>query len=362
MDFLRLVLFFFCLSPLSIFSQVVISPKLSNTSVFNLNQLLNVQLINVGVESVRGIVDVQIEDQSTQTIFQIQSLPFELLHGQTLDASQINWEGRLQFGEKELSRMLAQSGRLPTNQYVYCYRFLDIQVGRVLGSFCQEQTYQNFQLPQLAFPSNNATLQNPFPLLSWYPPMPISGIDLTYSLRLVEIVNGLSPQEAINRQIPLLEKHNLKGLTHPYPVTAIPLKKDKIYAWQVVAYSAGIELGRTDVWQFTLTTPELIVEEPASEAYRFAKKELNGSYHVFKDQLLLAYKNHLSETELRYVIYPINNKQKKLKNLPTLKLSSGVNTLEIDPKKLKMKKGERYILEIEDSRNQRYFLEFQFNR
>ncbi|MEO1627761.1 MAG: hypothetical protein AAFV25_21615, partial [Bacteroidota bacterium] len=190
-------------------SQVVIRPVSMNSPVFNFDQLLQFQLVNSGATPVKGIVQIQVEDNHSNGILQINSLPINLPVGVSMDQQQVQWEGGIQLGENQFARWLAQSGGLPRGQYIYCYRFLETQSGRTLGNFCQENSSTHFRLPELVYPFHAAVLSNPFPVLSWRPPVPLQGSSLRYNLKLVELLDGQSPLEAINSNLPLLEKYRL---------------------------------------------------------------------------------------------------------------------------------------------------------
>ncbi|MEO1517232.1 MAG: hypothetical protein AAFV95_19560 [Bacteroidota bacterium] len=342
-------------------SQVVIRPVSTNSPIFNFDQLLQFQLVNTGTSPVKGIVQIQVEDNYSNGILQINSLPISVAVGASMDQQQVQWEGGIKLGENQFARWLAQSGGLPRGQYIYCYRFLEAQSGRTLGNFCQENSSTYFRLPELVYPFHEATLQNRFPVLSWRPPVPLQGNNLRYNLKLVELLRGQSPLEAIHTNIPLLEKYHLSTLSLPYPPTGIPLEKDQQYAWQVTAFWNEIEIGKTNIWTFSIEEEEIEKEEPQIESYRLVKQRQKGSPYVFTDALYFAYDNRAFESELTYSIHAKNASREAMTNLPSIALTPGMNEIKLDiDKHADMEAGQHYVLTIWDRYQVPYYLEFKY--
>ncbi|MEM9919270.1 MAG: hypothetical protein AAF990_14300 [Bacteroidota bacterium] len=343
-------------------AQVVIRPISPTTPFFNIDQLLKFQLINTTNQDFSGVVQIQIEDQYAKSILQIHSLPMELPAGASMNQQNIQWEGGVRLSENQFARWLAQSGGLPNGQYIYCYRFVDTQSGRNLGNYCIENASFDFRLPELIYPFDGEKLKTAFPVLSWRPPVPLRGNALNYSLRLVELLEGQSPISAVNSNLPLFDKRRLRTLSMPYPVSAIPLEMDKQYVWQVTAYWRDIEIGKTDIWQFSLAE-EAIPQEapPLAESYRFVRRKLNGKAYLFSDKLHFAFDNRANEKVLAYRIYAKGNQQEELANLPAISLSPGLNQIDVPiDKKLNLKKERNYVLEIKDAYQTSHYLEFKY--
>lgn len=344
-------------------AQVVIRPMALNNPFFKFEQLFQIQLLNTSSEAINGLIQVQLIDKQGGAIFQMNSLPLSLKKGATINSGQINWEGGLSLASQALSSTLHQFGRLTSGQYSYCYRFINQANGRTLGSHCQESTTINFQLPALVYPQNSQSINTPFPVLSWRPPMPLFGAALNYSLRLVALQEGQSRIDAIHSNLPLLEKYNLKTIALPYPPTTIPLQKDQQYAWQVTAYWQSVEIGKTEIWQFSLTEPiNNKGQKPIS--FRLAKRKMGAAYYVFSDkEIPFGYDNYEAATLLNYKIYPKNKPNHLLANLPKIALKPGLNqlTLKVD-NRLKLKHNESYILEIINKKGTSFFLGFKYKK
>lgn len=342
-------------------AQVLIRPTAANSPFFKFDQLFKIQVVNTTAERVKGVVQVRVENNATKTLFQVNSLPVSLSKGQALNATQINWENGLHQLNQQLASTLGQTGQLPTGQYVYCYRFIDLENGRTIGSHCQESTRLNYQLPALIYPREAQVVNTPFPVLAWRPPLPIFGNELNYSLKLVELRKGQAPADAIYRNLPLLEKYRVKGLSMPYPVTAIPLKKGRSYAWQVTAFWRNTEVGKTEIWSFLMEDAQPIEADEPIESYRLVKNTMGGAYYVFSENIRFAYNNRNFEEVLSYSIYPKETPRKILKNMPIIPLIAGLNQVEISlDQSLELKKEIPYILKITDKKGREFFLGFKY--
>lgn len=230
----------------------------------------------------------------------------------------------------------------------------------MIGNYCQESTSQKFQLPRLAYPAHQQQLTTTLPVLSWHPPLPLFGNQLNYALKLVELEDNQTPIEAINTNLPLLERYRLKSLSLPYSAAGIPLQKDKKYVWQVTAYWMDAEMGKTDIWEFSLIDKELEEQPPKTEAFRWVKRKLDGSFYVFTDQVYFAYDNRSYDKILNYKIYPRNQKNKVRKSKKPIELEPGINQITLDAKQLKLRRDTDYLLEITDSKRTKYYLEFKY--
>ena len=345
------------------YSQVIIRPTALNSPFFKFEQLFQIQLMNTSPEAVRGVIQVRLEDNLSKNIFQINSLPITLAKGQNIQGNAINWEQGLDLSNQQLASTLNQYGRLVNGQYIYCYRFIDQSNGRTIGSFCQESAAINYQLPALIYPRNSQKITNPFPVLSWRAPIPLFGNELNYALRLVSLEKGQSPLDAINSNLPLLEKYRLKHLILPYPPTGIPLKKDQQYVWQVTAFWGEVEVGKTEIWQFSLVEPAVTLDKKIA-SYRLVKRQMGASFYVFSDrEIFFGYDNYLADKKLKYTIYAKDDPKKIIADLPKVALASGLNQiiLKLDPS-LKLADKQAYILEIENSKGESFFLSFKYSK
>lgn len=341
--------------------QVLIQPTFQQSEVFSIDQILQVSLVNSTAQSVNGTLDISIESGG-QLVFRLASPPLQLAAGEMKLADEINWNSRFQYGQNDLASFLSQTGKLYSNNLVFCYHFLENRTNKALGSNCQEKSLMRFDPPQLIFPTDRSEVQSTSPLLTWKPLTLLSFSPISYQLVLTELKPRQSPAEAVRTNFAMINERNLYQPFLPYPTNAMPLEEDKTYAWQVIAFLEGIEIGKTEAWQFSFAQPQENEIEKPIEGYRFVKRQSDGGYYIANKILHFAYDNRNHETDLNYQIYPITEyKQKALRRLPEVALKPGVNNLDLDLSDIKgMKDGTEYVLMIQAEKDGVYYLRFKY--
>lgn len=265
--------------------------------------------------------------------------------------------------------------------------------------------------PQLAYPEDKTTIVATNPVFIWLPPPGSGGTLITYSLRIVKVLNGQTPQEALFQNPGLV---NLVGLTNnflSYPVDAPPLENTCQYAWQVAASSAGKSLGTADIHIFFFEQPNSINDKSDKNAsknltmandplkpdnsessnsnnngpqqksesqtanvaqtpnkkqsgdfdlYPVASKVSDGHFYLTNGIIRLAYINKANDKKLTYAIKRLDN-NKTLSSLPQLNISPGTNKLAINLQHIEgMEQDKYYDLEITDSKGQVYSLIYYY--
>ncbi|HVK38232.1 MAG TPA: hypothetical protein VNA88_06870 [Candidatus Kapabacteria bacterium] len=178
------------------------------------------------------------------------------------DISPIDYDADPDYEEAVL-----RTGRMPSGEYTICVYAIDERTRDTLGRDCiTEHVVLNVTPPQLIYPRDGSTVAESRPLFTWAPVSPVSAdLDITYGLRIVEIVGRQSPLAAMESNPPWYEEDGLAVPLCPYPLSAELLEAETRYAWQVIARTEGGErkageLARSEVWEF------LIREQPGSQS------------------------------------------------------------------------------------------------
>ena len=156
---------------------------------------------------------------------------------------------------------LIQSGALPEGMYT-----LDIEpipAGMevaIPGSVVFEVRLPDPPVPIAPVRAEEVSVQ---PLLLWTPVVGAGAESFTYRVRLVEVLPGQSPSEAIASNRPLVDADAGAQTTFSYTPDLLPLEPETTYAWVVVAASASARMplrngGASDVetFRFVSLTPE----------------------------------------------------------------------------------------------------------
>ncbi len=221
---------------------------------------------------IRAIITMQGRGEifrSITNLINIHSTPVTILSNTKLislsDAS---------FTDKDYEKKMRQTGRLLQGYYTACL-ILENSVGTVLASnICSNFTIIYPAAPQLIFPINNDSLENDinYPTFQWTPVIVPPAYQINYTLKIVEVLPGQIPAQAINSNIPLYENNQLQINSFTYPIDALPLQSGKKYAWQVQVL---------DQYGFPPTE-----NRGKSEIFTFVKKK-GSSYQFVQNPLTL---------------------------------------------------------------------------
>ncbi len=173
-----------------------------------------------------------------------------------------NWESSTY--NKELERIIIQTGKLPESDYSICVNTYSIS-GELLTEACS-----NFEIvlpdpPQLILPEDEGSINIGQPTFMWNPisiqaSLTNNNTSVYYQLKIVELLEGQTAYRAIEANIPIVEvKIPLQNM-YIYRIEDYPLEKNHSYVWQVQATNdEGSPLatnnGYSEIWQFTYGNP-----------------------------------------------------------------------------------------------------------
>jgi hypothetical protein len=187
------------------------------------------------------------------------STPFEFVRPTqlVLSAGDGIWDRNTVTYEPAFTDQLQQTGRLSDGEYQFC---VDVREGlpesgggALLGRDCAPFSITAPQPPSLIAPNDLDTVIAPLPAFTWTPVVAGYNLQVTYHLRLAEVLPGQSPLEALNN-VPVLEQ-DLETTTLQYPPDALPLEDSTRYVWQVQALDeagqpVGERQGKSEAWTF----------------------------------------------------------------------------------------------------------------
>ncbi len=220
--------------------------------------LWRVRLTNTSSVTFSVYLFVTIEDaaqgllmDATTSVF---LLPPGTLFMSSVELSPISTE----FYDNEFEESVGRMGDFPDGTYIvtiYVYE----DGGGIIGQGGITQTVRNHTAPELLYPLDGEGVNEPLPLFTWLPSIPAADID--YDLRIVELLQGQSPQSAITANPAWFLEDGVLDPQLAYPVIAEPFQSGKVYAWQVEGFYQGVSVGATDVWTFTVQSSGSSEEE-----------------------------------------------------------------------------------------------------
>ncbi|HEY8690312.1 MAG TPA: hypothetical protein VIM07_13835 [Chitinophagaceae bacterium] len=131
---------------------------------------------------------------------------------------------------------------LPEGSYTFCIQVKDFDTREILSTACKTIFVTYYDPPQIINPFNGSAVQGFSPqmlMVTWQNTAPqVFGI--TYRLKIVKLINGVTPLDALNNNVQLiLDKGNLFTTNYPLDVSSgIKLDPGQAYAMQVIAQSS----------------------------------------------------------------------------------------------------------------------------
>ncbi|MBL0910920.1 MAG: hypothetical protein IBJ09_01000 [Bacteroidia bacterium] len=220
--------------------------------------------------------------------------------------------------------------------------------------------------PMLLSPADGDSIQTPTPVLTWTPAFStyLSG-SVTYRLRVAEIFNGQSKQQAITANQPKYTENNIPMPLQIYPNTAQSLEEGKRYAWQVEANAGSISLGYSEVWEFCYCFPQQTQQQSPGFYYKLTEHP-QSQFELVKGNIIpVAFPEKYVPKEEKLYFRLKNTEGKELANQDNFDAPKkiGMNKYQIDlcsDSKLNLKEGY-YILEFPTESRFTYYLRIQLS-
>ncbi|HEX6431135.1 MAG TPA: hypothetical protein VF008_25770 [Niastella sp.] len=247
---------------------------------------------------------------------------------------------------------------LPLGSYIACYTVsrYSHELMETLATECTRIHITPLSAPLLNTPANKAVLQTPAPQLTWLPPTPINMFDnLSYDVRVTEVMEGQSPSEAIIFNTPLYTAGRVKVPYENYSPAYSKLQPGKMYAWQVTARNGDNYAAATEVWTFSLAA-DSAKKEPVYTTYISLNNNSNqsGVHFITGNTLYVKYYSFDKEHESVMRLYGAD---KKIVQEIKQTILYGDNFLHFNLNR-QYHSGQVYTIEITDLQNNKHTASF----
>jgi hypothetical protein len=332
-------------------------PALNGQSV---NGLFMVQLHNAGLLNYNGKVKITVKDGNNKIVLVALTPSIFVRQGGNMISALVS-QSRIQFGSSTSANIISQTGRFPEDEYEYCFEF----TGTENKTNADEQVFENCftyiiqpLIPlSLIYPGDGDEICNTRPEFTWQPAMPLNS-NLRYRLLVTEKRNKQNAADALMNNVPVFQQDNIAGFMLMYPPQVPELQKDKQYTWQVVAYEGNTKVTQSEIWQFSIKCDDRKLDS-SKESYRELSGSLNGNFYMAAGILRFSITNPYSTEKMEYGITDLSDPVKIIKNLPDVKVQTGLNKIDIaleDVKGLEIDK--MYLLKIKNIGSQPLYLRF----
>ncbi len=170
-------------------------------------------------------------------------------------------ELRDEFYVEKYKSFIERTGSVPAGNYDACLELIDAASGALLADECIPITVRPASPPRLISPKAGKGIKVKRPTFTWTKPAPVPAQErVLYKIRIVEIYEGQSKEEAMRSNPVWYEESGINRTSFMYPLRGRELDPDKRYAWQVQSfYADGLPLGRdngmSEIWEIN---PDII--------------------------------------------------------------------------------------------------------
>ncbi len=248
------------LLPRHLHSQVQINLQLPPPGSLDPEQLTElISFNNIGTVHLYVQMVATIEEEEKGLVFSGSSGIFDLPVGFSSPDYTVYEPVEVQYSDPDLEAYVIQTNSMPGGDYVVCITLIDAEMGDEVGYNCVHHSVFHPSAPMLVYPADGDVVLEPAPVFIWLPPTPMPPIQTFYFLRMVELLEGQLPYEALQSNPAWFEDSQAMTTTYPYPADAEPMETGKTYAWQVQALMAdgfpvGENHGHSEIHTFQYST------------------------------------------------------------------------------------------------------------
>lgn len=351
------------------YSQVIISQLPINPARMSLEDLWGMTIINSEADFKGYFIMTVSEDNGF--LVELVSEPVDIKNGANhFNGSSVRYSIHSVNTRNPEAQALSQSKFFSFGQYRVCVRLIKQNMGDEYES-CLDHEFLPLTPPMLVSPDYCSELATTTPIFVWLPPTPlIPGMEIYYDLKIAEVYEGQSHQDAIDNNNPHFTASELTINSLNYPLGAAPFDTSKLYVWQVSArikkYNGGENMEITDrykgigvseVWCFHWKKKE--IPPPILTTYVYPKTELDGGVLTIGNIFYLAHREKSGKTSIRVSFY--NENGEKLNSVYDLDSKRGDNRYELNLRSTgEFRHKTHYTLELLDSKGKVYRVKFLY--
>jgi hypothetical protein len=151
---------------------------------------------------------------------------------------------------------LRRTSAFPDGEYTVCVDVLDAATSAVLASSCIAQKVSSALPPILIGPYDGSDVADNLVVWSWFmQPSSTNGAVIRCELRVVEILEGQTPEEALRVNPPVIVRSDLTATAWQTSAAVRSFLAGHRYAWRVTAFNNGAVASESEIWSFRYNTP-----------------------------------------------------------------------------------------------------------
>lgn len=348
-------------------AQMVITPQIPPQGLIQKKQLWNILLINQTGAARQVQIKLSLTDGLTGQQLLLGSgrsliLPPGVTQLREPDIAPIQYNYSGAYASLDRS----PGDLLMAGSYTACYTLIESNgkgYEAPMAEECLTTEVEPLSPPQLISPADTSVVETNYPYFNWIPPAPATMFaNLQYEIRIAELKKGQSSDEAIQRNTPIYIQRYLSTPYLLYPASYTKLERGKNYAWQVIAKNGNVYTQKTEAWSFKIKedSAAIIID---NGMYAKLRRGFDAQSYICRGNMHFAYQNESGDTAATVSIYTIQGDTKHIADTRKVTLRQGQNFVDLKIGNYgKYQHAQVYILELQNSRNEKWQLKFKYER
>ena len=281
---------------------VIVVLKQPPPNQWHVEDLWQLTLINTSQEFYNVYLYGTVEEAGAGLIFEGTSATFEL---------PANFSGPVNPGDLEpvdvgytngdYEEIVMRTGTLPAGTYTICVYIKGID-GEDMGYACIYQIIAHPSPPELINPVDEANVTEELPVFLW---LHMSmGEFARYYIKMVEILDGQTPIEAMESNPPWFEETEIFSTSFQFPISAREFEQGATYAWQVIAISGDDwVIGESQVWSFNYGAAAVMIDEEPTTLKLIYPIDSEVTQSVYKEEVIFEWEWSGSFSDFEILVY-----------------------------------------------------------
>jgi hypothetical protein len=349
------IIVLFSLAVLSVTAQVKFSANPVALSR-NADALLSATARSSYQQPLQGEISIKVTEEGTSlAVLTVYLIKVTLLPGSN-NISRFREQANRIFYDNELSNIIRNTGAFAPAGYSICFQF--IPDDKLLPVMETEQCFFSVVTPRTPI-----TLIQPIDTICDYKPgfiwlgRKLSSQSVAFKVVCVQVGKDQSAEEALQNNPPVFNQLLYRQINQmSFPAGSPALKEGKKYAWQVFEVAGNNVLNNSEIFSFVAGCKTDV--QNSVESFAEIKTFYTGKKYYFTSAINFSFNNPYAEKKLLYEIIHVAT-QKKLTNLPEIKMNKGLNMIKLNTEDIKgLQKNEQYKIEVYNLATTTHYINF----
>lgn len=356
---------FLLLITIQLNSQIVIQPNIS-TSIHNVSELVDVQIINGLGKNVKGILEVSVLNEKNVTVIELISPILNVHAGNNTYSTNLYGQYKKLIKSGGVYSSIIALDEFPPGQYEVCYHFRGVDESNIVADYCESTVSETQNVINTLFPVQNSDVEDCSPSFEW------ESNSLSKNTRFyIQISEGKKCEDAFKKNVSqkFCSVLQVNGSTqtgmHNFNYE---FKEGQYYAWSIKEIFDGKIIGLSEPSCFKYNCQEKTTRNllPPSNGFSKMRTTIDEATNLHGTGVIkVAYYNHTGADSIntwKVHLLEFANQQMVMDgiNFPKFPLKGGLNLISINTG-TSLQAGNVYLLTITNTDKWNHYLLFKYN-